>query len=68
MGFRINPRGVDKNKRNTESKQAQNKTNASSVDDKIKQYFNSLSSAVLPLSVSLKCRRRRNPDKHRFFV
>lgn len=41
MGFRINPRGVDKNKRNTESKQAQNKTNAGSVDDKIKQYFNS---------------------------
>ena len=41
MGFRINPRGVDKNKRNTESKHAQNKTNAGSVDDKIKQYFNS---------------------------
>ena len=41
MGFRINPRGVDKNKRNTEPKQTQNKTNAGSVDDKIKQYFNS---------------------------
>ena len=41
MGFRINPRGVDKNKRNTEAKQSQNKTHTGSVDDKIKQYFNS---------------------------
>lgn len=41
MGFRINPRGVDKNKRNTEAKQSQNKNNTGSVDDKIKQYFNS---------------------------
>lgn len=41
MGFRINPRGVDKNKHNPEPKQTQNNTNTGSVDDKIKQYFNS---------------------------
>ena len=42
MGFRINPRGVDKNKRNTEAKQSQNKTNTGSVEDKIKQYINKI--------------------------
>lgn len=41
MGFRINPRGVDKNKHNPEPKQTQSNTNTGSVDDKIKQYFNS---------------------------
>lgn len=41
MGFKVNPRGVDKNKHNTEPKQTQNNTKTGSVDNKIKQYFNS---------------------------
>ena len=55
MGFRINPRGVDKNKRNTEAKQSQNKTNTGSVEDKIKQYFNSQDDIVSMYQEHTRC-------------